>query len=227
MAKGLFITGTDTGIGKTYVSCLLIDELIRHGHKVVGMKPIASGAERVKGVLQNEDAMQLIQHANVDSPYKLVNPYCFEPAIAPHIAAEAMQQQIQLAVLAKVYAELSTYADYVIVEGVGGWLVPINKLETVADIPGKLNIPVIMVVGMKLGCINHALLTAEAIRISGNNLIGWIANNIDTEMTAYQENLETLKNKLKCPLVACVPYSDQRQHDPNQPININLKVLNA
>lgn len=227
MSKGIFVTGTDTGIGKTYVSCLLMDELIKQGYRVVGMKPIASGAETVDGILQNEDAKQLIQHSNINAPYSLINPYCFEPPIAPHIAAERDQQQIDLDVLFKAYTELSTKADYVIVEGVGGWSVPLNDRKTVADIPSKLNIPVILVIGMKLGCINHALLTAEAIRANGNNLIGWIANKIDAEMVAYDENLQTLEAMLECPLIAHVPFFDEKQNDPNQLININLNALKA
>jgi len=224
MAKGLFVTGTDTGIGKTYVSCLLIDELIRQGYKVAGMKPIASGATKVNGVLQNEDAMQLIQHANIDISYQLVNPYCFEPAIAPHIAAEQVQQQIDSTMLSRAYGELSEKADFVIVEGVGGWCVPLNGKETVADIPCCLNLPVILVVGMKLGCINHALLTAKAIRSNGNNLIGWVANEIDSEMVVFDENLQTLKSMLGCPMIAHVPYCDDAHNDQNQLFNINLKV---
>ena len=227
MAKGIFITGTDTEIGKTYISSLLIDELCKQGHKVIGMKPIASGAEKVNGVLKNEDAMQLMQHANVDCPYELVNPYCFEPAIAPHIAAERINNVIDLEVIKKAYFQLANKADFVVVEGVGGWSVPINNKQRVADIPGKLTIPVVLVVGMRLGCINHALLTAAAIRANGNTLLGWIANDIDPQMSAYQENLRSLEARLGCPLIAHVPHSTQLKNDPNQNISINIAMLNA
>lgn len=227
IAKGIFITGTDTGIGKTVASCLLIDALVNEGHKVVGMKPIASGAEKVNGMLENDDAIELIKHANVDVPYQLINPYCFEPSIAPHIAAQQSNQQIGLSGIETSYAALTKQADWIIVEGVGGWLVPVNEKETVADIPSRLNLPVVLVVGMKLGCINHALLTANAIRSNGNNLIGWIANQVDPEMSVYDENLNTLKEVLGCPLIAHIPYLSAEQNDPNQPININLNILKS
>jgi len=229
VAKGVFITGTDTGIGKTVVSCLLMDALVNEGegNKVIGMKPIASGAEKINGTLKNDDAMELSKHANVDVPYQLINPYCFEPSIAPHIAAQQSNQQIDLSTIETSYDVLSKEADWIIVEGVGGWSVPVNEKETLADIPSRLNLPVVLVVGMKLGCINHALLTAEVVRKSGNNLIGWIANQIDPEMSAYDENLNTLKEMLGCPMLAQIPYLKGEQNDPNQPININLNILKS
>ncbi len=227
IARGIFITGTDTGVGKTLASCLLMDALIKQGNNVVGMKPIASGGEKANGALKNDDAIKLIEHANVDAPYQLVNPYCFEPPIAPHIAARQSGQQIDLLVIEQAYNDLTKQADWVIVEGVGGWSVPINKQETTADIPSRLNLPVILVVGMKLGCINHALLTAEAIRVSDNNLIGWIANQIDLEMRAYNENLTTLNEMLGSPLIACVPHWVGGHSDPNKPTNIDLNILES
>ena len=227
IAKGVFITGTDTGIGKTIVSCLLMDALIQDGESVIGMKPIASGAEALNGTLKNDDALALIKHANVDVTYESINPHCFEPAVAPHIAAKQVGAQIELSVIERAYADLAKQADWVVVEGVGGWLVPINEKETVADIPSRLNLPVILVVGMKLGCINHALLTASAIRANGNDLIGWIANQTTPEMQAYDENLNTLKAMLDCPLIAHIPYLKGEQIDPNQHININLNLLKS
>lgn len=227
IARGIFITGTDTGIGKTVASCLLMDALIKQGNNVIGMKPIASGAEKVNGALKNDDAIKLIEHANVDLPYQWVNPYCFEPPVAPHIAARQSNQQIDLTVIEQAYDNLAKQADWVIVEGVGGWSVPVNEKETVADIPSRLNLPVILVVGIKLGCINHALLTAEAIRMSNNNLIGWIANQIDIEMRAYNENLITLNERLGCPLMACVPHFVGEHSELNQPTNIDLNILES
>jgi len=224
-AQGVFVTGTDTGIGKTVVSCQLIDTLIREGHKVIGMKPIASGAEKQNGMLKNDDALQLIEHANVDVPYELINPFCFEPAIAPHIAAEQVGQQIDLTIIEQAYNNLAKQADWIIVEGVGGWSVPLNEKQTVADIPTQINLPVILVVGMRLGCINHALLTAAAIRANGNNLIGWIANQCEPNMPIYDENLQTLESKLDCPLIGHIPHLPREQNDPNQPINIKIKFL--
>jgi dethiobiotin synthetase len=227
MSQGIFITGTDTGVGKTIASCLLIDALVKQGHMVVGMKPIASGAVFVDGELQNEDAIALRKYSNVDVAYSQLNPYCFEPAIAPHIAAQQAQQQIDMDIILQAYTVLSEQAEYVIVEGVGGWSVPMSGNQTIAEIPSRLNLPVILVVGIKLGCINHALLTANAIRANGNNLIGWIANQIDPDMTAYDENLQTLKAMLSCPLIAHIPYFNNEQNDPNRPININLNVLKS
>ena len=227
MTQGIFIAGTDTGIGKTLASCLLIDALVQEGNKVVGMKPIASGASSVEGKLQNEDAMYLQQYSNVEAPYEKINPYCFEPPVAPHIAAQKAGREIDLSTIRQSYNQLSVMADWVIVEGVGGWYVPINDNQTTADIPLALNLPVVLVVGMKLGCINHALLAVNAIRASGNELAGWIANDIDKDMAVHDEVLETLQTRLGCPLIARIPYLHDDQRDTNQPIKINTKPLKS
>jgi dethiobiotin synthetase len=226
MSQGIFITGTDTEIGKTLVSCLVIDALVREGYKVIGMKPIASGAEFRDGRLQNEDALHLMQYSNVTTEYEKINPYCFEPPIAPHIAAQRANQQIDLATIGKAYSELTQLADWVIVEGVGGWSVPINNDQTVADIATELNLPVVLVVGMRLGCINHAVLTAKAIRQSGNRLLGWVANNVKRDIAVYDQVIETLRTRLACPLIAQVPFFDDDKSDLNQPIKIDLNCLN-
>ncbi|MGD8784072.1 MAG: dethiobiotin synthase [Thioalkalispiraceae bacterium] len=227
MAKGVFITGTDTEIGKTLVSCLLIDALVQEGNQVIGMKPIASGAEKVNGRLQNEDAIHLMRHSNIEMPYSSVNPYCFQPPIAPHIAARQNGQQIEIAMIQRAYKNLAQEADWVIVEGVGGWKVPINNEEMVSDLASGLDLPIIMVVGMKLGCINHALLTASAIRANGNRLIGWVANQLSLQMPVYKENLQALQNLLQCPLIAEIPYLQDDQSDLKKPININLDHLKS
>ena len=224
-AQGIFVTGTDTAIGKTVVSCQLIDTLALEGNKVIGMKPIASGAEKQNGMLKNEDALQLIEHANIDVPYELINPFCFEPAIAPHIAAKQAGEQIDFMVIEKAYHELTKQADWVVVEGVGGWSVPLSNKHIVADIPTRLNLPVVLVVGMRLGCINHALLTAEVIRNNGNNLVGWIANKLDQNMRVYEENLQTLKDMLSCPIIGQVPYIPAGQTGLDQLTNIETKFL--
>ncbi len=224
-AQGIFVTGTDTEIGKTVVSCQLMDALAREGNKVIGMKPIASGAEKQNGIFKNEDALQLIEHANVDVPYELINPFCFEPAIAPHIAAKQAGEQIDFMVIEKAYHELTKQADWVVVEGVGGWSVPLSNKHKVADIPTRLNLPVVLVVGMRLGCINHALLTAESIRNNGNSLVGWIANKIDQNMRVYEENLQTLKDMLSCPIIGQVPYMQAGQTGLDQLTNIETKFL--
>ena len=205
MQPGYFITGTDTGIGKTIVSSLLIQHFIAHGEKVIGMKPIASGAQFFDGQLQNEDARALLKASNVTAGYELINPYCFAPAIAPHIAASKSKTKISLAHILDCYAQLSTRAERIIIEGVGGWRVPIDDQNDIADLALALNLPVILVVGMRLGCLNHAVLSSEAILASGCNLIGWVANDVDPKMPAYEENFATLTSKIPQPCLAVIP----------------------
>lgn len=227
MAKGVFVTGTDTGVGKTVACGLLMDRLVAQGNVVAAMKPVASGAKNNDGILRNDDAVQLMQHTNLDIDYDLINPYCFEPAIAPHIAAWQADTEIEMEVIRQAYDQLSRRADWIIVEGIGGWSVPINDVERVADIPVSLSLPVILIVGMKLGCLNHALLTADAIRAKGARLVGWIANRIDPEMGAFDENIQTLKVALDCPLLSVIPNMDQGQNDLNQNISINIDILES
>ena len=204
--KSVFITGTDTGVGKTWVSCALMRQLIGEGLRVVGMKPVATGAIMQDGELRNDDAMQLMANANVDVPYEFVNPYCFAPAIAPHIAAHQPGTSISLDVIQHAYRELAANADVVVVEGVGGWAVPINAQQTMADVATILNLPVVMVVGMRLGCLNHALLTAQSIQSTSLTLTAWVANIIDPVMPMLQKNIDTLKSHLNASLAAVVPY---------------------
>jgi dethiobiotin synthetase len=156
-----------------------------------------------------------------------VNPFCFEPAIAPHIAAQQAGREISTAVIGQTYRELSRKVDWIVVEGVGGWMVPLNVDQSVADIPLSLNLPVIMVVGMRLGCINHAMLTAEAVRSKGCNLSGWIANRLEPEMDVYEENLHTLRAGLDCPFLGAIPHLDHEENDPNQNITINIDVFKS
>lgn len=197
MKQAFFITGTDTGIGKTYVACQLIKQYVAQGYRVVGMKPVAAGCELVDGQWVNEDVRLLTEASNVDAPLNLVNPYCFRAPIAPHIAAEQEQVNIQLEVIVQAYQALAELADIVVVEGAGGLLVPLNAQHTIADLIEHLNIPVIFVVGMRLGCINHALLTLEVMQARGLTIAAWVANPIDKEMQCYQENLLTLQTKLQ------------------------------
>ena len=197
MKQSFFITGTDTGIGKTYVACQLIRHYVAQGYRVVGMKPVAAGCDLVNGQWVNEDVALLTQASNVQAPMHLVNSYCFKDPIAPHIAAEKEGIEIQLDVIQRAYAELSGLADIVVVEGAGGLLVPLNAHYTIADLISRLNIPVLFVVGMRLGCINHALLTMEVMQARGLTVSAWVANPIDKEMQCYQENLLTLQTKLQ------------------------------
>ena len=205
--KSVFITGTDTGIGKTWVACGLIRQLVASGLRVAGMKPVASGAQMQDGKLRNEDALHLIEAANVEVPYEWVNPYCFAPAIAPHIAAQQAGMPIKPDIIYSAYQQLAAVADVVVVEGVGGWAVPISSTKTMADIARLLNLPVVMVVGMRLGCINHALLTAQAIQSASLTLRAWIANTLDPDMPVQAENIAALKSFIAAPLATVVPFA--------------------
>jgi len=197
MKQAFFITGTDTGVGKTFVTCQLLRHYAAQGLKVVGMKPVAAGRELVHGAWVHDDVQKLIAASNVVAPIELINPYCFDEAIAPHIAAEKAGIEIKIDVIFHAYQQLSELADVVIVEGAGGFLVPLNDKETLADLVAALSIPVIVVVGVKLGCINHALLTAEAVTARGLHFYGWVANCQDVKMPAINENIATLIRRLQ------------------------------
>ncbi len=203
MGKGFFVTGTDTGIGKTTVSCALLHAFAAQGKKAVGMKPIAAGSENG----QWHDVELLIAASNIRTARECVNPYAFDPPVSPHLAAQQTGVEIDLAVIRRAYQELSTTADIVIVEGAGGFLAPVNRHQTGADLASTLNLPVILVVGMRLGCLNHALLTAQAVRSAGLTLAGWVANCIDPQMLALMENIATLEQRLDSPLLGVVPFN--------------------
>ena len=205
MQQSYFITGTDTGVGKTYIAHALVSHFVNKGLKTVGMKPIASGCDFDKnGDYINEDVRALLQVSNVHAPLDLINPYRFKPAIAPHIAAQQVGVEMRIQVIADAYQQLKWLSETVIVEGAGGFLVPINPRETLADLVITLNIPVILVVGMRLGCINHALLSVEAIKARGLKLAGWVANQIDPTMPKFDDNLNTLKQKIASPCLSVV-----------------------
>jgi dethiobiotin synthetase len=204
--KGLFITGTDTGVGKTVIAVALTRALVAQGHRVAVMKPVASGSERTAEGLRNEDALALMAAANVPAPYDLVNPYCFEPAISPHIAAEDVGITVDTAIIRRNFDALAAAADLVIVEGAGGWLAPISPTASIKDIAAALGLPVVLVVGIRLGCINHARLTRLVIEeLHGAKLAGWIANTIDPTMPRQKENLETLARHLGAAPLALIP----------------------
>lgn len=212
MSKGFFITGTDTDIGKSWCAAALISKLQQQGLSVSGMKPIASGCVETAEGLRNDDALLLQQLSSNPVPYSEMNPYAFKPAIAPHIAAEQAGICIDLASIKQHFEFISSSSDYTIVEGVGGWLVPLNRQQTIADLATALELPVIMVVGMRLGCINHALLTANQIRQSGNQLAGWIANTIDPTMSELQNNVDTLIEMIDAPHLGTTPHLQQFDH---------------
>ncbi len=195
--QAFFITGTDTCVGKTVIACKLIQQYIAQGFKVVGMKPIAAGEDFVNGEWVNDDVLKLEAASNVKAPRLLTNPYSFRESIAPHIAAKLAGVTVQLEVLKEAFKELSQLADVVIIEGAGGFLVPINEEETLADFAKAINVPIVLVVGMKLGCINHTLLTLEAIKTTNTYLHGWVANSINVKMQYYDENVSIIEKKLQ------------------------------
>ena len=207
--KGFFVTGTDTGVGKTVVSAALTRALVARGLRVAVMKPIASGSDPTPRGLRNSDALTLMAAANVPAPYEVVNPYCFEPPISPHIAAREAGVAIDLTLLRSRFDSLAAAGDCVIVEGAGGWLAPLSDTATVADLAAALALPVLLVAGLRLGCLNHTLLTRESISARGAPFAGWIANAIDPHFERSGENLATLTARLGEPALACVPFLAQ------------------
>lgn len=206
---GYFVTGTDTEIGKTFISCAMLHALGRDGRRVAAMKPIAAGAVVIQEaggeVWHNEDADQLAAAANVALSQDLAVPYLLQQPAAPHISAKLMRVEMEIAHILNCYAKVATLADSVIVEGVGGFRVPISDREDTADLARQLGLPVIMVVGLRLGCISHALLTAEGIAAQGLTLAGWVANTVDPGMAFASDNVEALQVRLPAPLLGCVP----------------------
>ena len=209
VARGYFITGTDTGVGKSWCSAGLMLKLRQQGQSVAGMKPVASGCTKTTEGMRNEDASLLLSQASIELPYELINPFAYEQPIAPHIAAGYAGRSIQIDIIRDDYLRIAGQVDQVIVEGVGGWKVPLNETETVADLARALGLPVIMLVGLRLGCINHALLTAEAIRNDGCKLVGWIANTLEPDMAEQATVVETLEKQLEAPLLGVVPYMNE------------------
>lgn len=198
-----FITGTDTGVGKTLISCALLHGFAAQGKLVSGFKPVAAGCDEND---HNEDALALRAASTLQLGYGQVNPYCFPRAIAPHIAARHIGVRIEMRRILTSFDEMAGQADEVIVEGAGGFLVPLNEDLTFADLARELDIPVILVVGMRLGCINHALLTVCAIENHQIECAGWVANILDEEMHALQENIDTLRERIAAPLLGIVPH---------------------
>jgi dethiobiotin synthetase len=209
MKTAYFIAGTDTGVGKTLVSSALVYGYAQLGLKSAGMKPIAAGCESIDGRWLSEDVAQLQAASNIDADLSLVNPYAFAPAIAPHIAAEQAGVRIELTNIQSAYETLRQSADVVIVEGVGGFRVPLGSDWDTANLAQALALPVVLVVGMRLGCLSHALLTVEAIEKRGLSLAGWVANRIDPDMTAYAENLDALRQRIDAPLLGQIPALSQ------------------
>jgi dethiobiotin synthetase len=205
--KIFFITGTDTEVGKTFVSCGILEAANRKGLSTVAIKPIAAGARKTAEGLRNDDALVLLDRMSLSIDYDEINPVCFEQAIAPHIAANHEARELSVSEVSQYCRTvIARQADLTIIEGVGGWKVPINNGELLSLVVKELNVPVILVVAMRLGCINHALLSAEAIIRDGVKLEGWIANQLQASMPCFEDNLETLKHLLPAPCLGVIAY---------------------
>jgi dethiobiotin synthetase len=201
------VTGTDTGVGKTLVACSLLRAFAARGLKAVGMKPVASGAVPRGSGLVHDDVEKLLAAGTVAAPREQVNPYCFEPPIAPHIAASGAGMRIDLNRIRQCFDALAARADVVIVEGVGGFRVPLGPGVDTTHLAARLALPLVLVVGIRLGCLNQALLTAEAIAGRGLTLAGWVANHIDPRMAAADENVHALESLIAAPLIARIAFA--------------------
>ena len=210
MRGGVFVTGTDTGVGKTLAACALIHALVDRGIDVLPMKPVAAGAVVHSGGWANEDTIALLRAAGRDeSRASEVNPVLLREPMAPHIAAQREGREITMPPLLEAFERLRAGADFVVVEGVGGFRVPLSDSLDTVDMARAFNLPVVLVVGMRLGCLNHALLTADAVRAAGLTLAGWIANGIDPHMAVADENVEALAQRLGAPLLGRLPHMPQ------------------
>jgi dethiobiotin synthetase len=203
-----FVTGTDTGVGKTLISCALLRAFAAQGKRVVGMKPVAAGLDEQGN---NEDVLALRAASTFQATPGQINPYSFFPAVAPHLAARYAGVRMDLARILTSYEELAGQADLVIVEGAGGFRVPLNETQDIRDLARKLRLPVILVVGMRLGCLNHALLTADSIAASGLQCAGWVANCVTPDMPFLQENIAALQQRMAAPLLGIVPFQPQAE----------------
>jgi dethiobiotin synthetase len=215
-AKGYFVTGTDTEVGKTLVSGALILKLREAGFTALGFKPVAAGCyQDAQGKLLNEDVETLRLASGLEPEQMELCPYLLEMAAAPHLAAEKQQQPLNLNTITQAYQQICKQGDAVIVEGAGGFLIPLNTQEDLGDLAQSLGLPIILVVGMKLGCINHALLTCEAIKSRHLKIAGWIANSLSTEMPLLDQNIQMLISKIPAPFLGCIPTLPKSLQKPN------------
>jgi len=212
MTRGIFVAGTDTGVGKTRVACALLRALATSGAKAVGMKPVAAGIDAAIGV--NDDVRALAAAGNVDAPLADRNPYAFAEPVAPHLAAATARVAIDVAAIAAAYARLAPRADAVVVEGAGGALVPLDARRDMLDVAAALRLPVLLVVGMRLGCLNHALLSAHAIRARGLVVAGWVANELPPGMRLRDENVDTIARRLGMRPIAVFAQHAMPHFDP-------------
>jgi dethiobiotin synthetase len=204
--KKLFITGTDTSCGKTYVTCQLMQSMLNMGKSVIGLKPIASGCEYNNGVLVNDDALKLQRLSSGKINYNTVNPIALKAPVSPHIAANWQEKTVNLEDINNAIDNITDSFDYCFIEGAGGICAPINNIYSWVDYLTLTSLPVIFVVGMKLGCLNHAILTEHYLLSRKVNILGWIANQIDSQMLAYDENINTLRSRLTSPLLTEIPF---------------------
>ena len=211
-----FVAGTDTGVGKTRVTAGLLAAARATGLRVAGMKPVASGAERRDGRLTSDDAIRIAEASGQATPYEELNPYCLVHAISPHIAADMAQMTIDIDTIVEISGRLRAGRELLLIEGAGGWYTPISEQESMADLARALGVPVILVVGLKLGCLNHARLSFEAIGHAGCRFAGWVGSHIDPDFAALPENLETLVQLLGAPPLALLPHAADRADDAYQ-----------
>ena len=210
-----FIAGTDTDVGKTFVAQALLESANNRGLSCYGLKPIAAGCEETQQGLVNDDALKLMASASIKLSYQQVNPVALKAAVAPHVAAAQEGRKLEVHRLSGFCrGAMMTKADFILVEGAGGWRVPLNNRETMAQLPVELNLAVILVVGIKLGCINHALLTQEAILRDGIKLAGWVANRVDPQMEVSGDSIEYLRQAIRAPLIGEIPFLNDR--DPQE-----------
>ncbi len=213
--KYYFITGTDTDVGKTVLTSALLSALVMNDFSAIGVKPLASGATLTPEGFRNDDALMLMKHSSVQLPYDQVNPVVFEKPVAPHFLSDDLSAE---GLYSALIPAMSADVDYCLVEGVGGWQVPLNERESMPDFAARLSAPVILIVGVRLGCLNHAMLTVNAIAEKGLVLAGWVANTVDPEMLNIEENIASLTRMIKAPLLGVVPYQDH--------LDVNLMASN-
>ena len=204
----VYVTGTDTGIGKTLASCALLHALRGHGLRVAGMKPVASGCERTDGESKNADALALQAAGESGIAYADINPFALEHPLAPELAARDAGVEVALPVILAAHARLAEHADALVIEGVGGWAAPLSASLMQADLVRALRLPVLLVVGLRLGCLNHALLSARAIAADGARLAGWIASHVDPAMERVDDNLAMLRERLPAPCWGVLPHAE-------------------
>ena len=206
MNNSFFITGTDTHIGKTEITCALIEFFKRKGYLTIGMKPVAAGTEVIDNQIINSDVHKFLSINSIRQPVEIINPYSFDQAIAPHIASTLTSNEILFSKIKENFLLLQNECEYLFVEGAGGYKVPLTKNKSIPDLISYLNIPIILVVGIRLGCINHTMLTVEAIKNNNHNLSGWVANCIDSSMKEVDENIKYLVDNIEAPFMGNIPF---------------------